>query len=175
MSVLEEIAEQIRGCTRCRLCEGRTQAVPGVGPEDAEIMFIGEAPGRDEDTQGEPFVGPAGQMLTQLLAGIGVDRGDVYITNICKCRPPSNRTPRPDEVEACREYLDGQIAAIRPTLTLLDDATLSVMKLNGTVLERHHLTFVPLIHPAAGLHQDRMRQPIQDGFRRLGEILTELR
>lgn len=183
--LLDEIAQQIRGCTRCRLSEGRTQAVPGVGPPDAEIMFIGEAPGRDEDIQGEPFVGPAGQALTVLLRNNGIAREDVYITNICKCRPPENRDPHPDEVEACQEFLHGQIACIRPTLictlgapalkTLLDDATLSVMKLNGTVLERHGLTFVPLIHPAAGLHQERMREGIKEGFRRLGEIIAERR
>ncbi len=180
MSLLDRIAEQIRACTRCRLCETRTRAVPGAGPEDARIMFIGEGPGRDEDLQGEPFVGPAGQMLTRLLESIGLSREVVYITNIVKCRPPQNRDPRPDEVEACREYLDGQIACIEPTLictlgapalrTLVDPKA-SVMKVNGTVIERHGLTFVPLIHPAAGLHKESMKQPIEDGFRRLGEIL----
>ena len=181
MSLLDRIAQQIRECTRCRLCEGRTQAVPGVGREDARIMFVGEGPGREEDLQGEPFVGKAGQALTVLLRNIGLERDDVYITNIVKCRPPDNRDPHPDEVEACREYLDGQIACIRPALictlgrwalhTLLEDSTLSVKKLNGTVLERNGLTFVPLIHPAAGLHNEGMREDIKEGFRRLGEII----
>jgi DNA polymerase len=183
MSLLDAIAEEIRGCARCPLAEGRTQAVPGVGPADASIMFIGEAPGFDEDAQGEPFVGKAGQMLTQLLSGAGIDRADVFITNTCKCRPPNNRDPHPDEVRACREFLDGQIACIRPTLictlgrwamhTMLEDPSLSVMKLNGRLVERQGLSFVPLIHPAAGLHQANMQQPIEEGFRRLGELLRE--
>jgi len=185
MSLLDSIAEQIRGCTRCPLAEGRMQAVPGVGPADAEIMLIGEAPGAEEDAQGEPFVGKAGQVLTVLLRNAGLERSDVYITNICKCRPPQNRDPNPDEVRACREYLDGQIACIRPTLictlgrwaaqTLLDDPDLSVMKANGTVIEHRGLTVVPLIHPAAGLHNQNMQDPIKEGFRKLGELLQERR
>ena len=183
MSLLDAIADQVRSCTRCPLAEGRTHAVPGAGPPDAEIMFVGEAPGADEDAQGEPFVGRAGRILTQLLGSAGIDRSDVYITNICKCRPPNNRDPNPDEVQACREYLDGQIACIQPTLictlgrwagqTLLDDPDLSVMKANGTVVERFGLTIVPLIHPAAGLHQPAMQEPIAEGFRRLGGLLKE--
>ena len=182
MSLLDQIAEQVRDCRRCALAEGRTNAVPGVGPPDAEIMFIGEAPGEQEDLKGEPFVGNAGQMLTRLLENAGIDRANVFITNICKCRPPGNRDPHPDEAAACREYLDGQIACIRPTLictlgrpalqTLIEPAG-SVMKLNGTVLERHGLTFVPLIHPAAGLHNAKMQQPTAEGFLRLGEILRQ--
>ena len=183
MSLLDAIAEQILTCTRCPLAEGRTLAVPGAGPPDASIMFIGEAPGAEEDAQGVPFVGKAGQVLTVLLRNAGLDRSDVYITNVCKCRPPGNRDPHPDEVRACREHLDGQIACIRPTLvctlgrwalhTMLEDETLSVMKLNGTVVEHQGLTFVPLIHPAAGLHNQNMQDPIKEGFQRLGELLRE--
>lgn len=183
MSLLDAIADQIRSCTRCPLAEGRTNAVPGVGPPDAEIMLVGEGPGADEDREGEPFVGRAGKALTVLLRNAGLDRSEVFITNIVKCRPPQNRDPNPDEVRACREYLDGQIACIRPTLictlgapalkTLLDDESLSVMKLNGTVIERQGLTFVPLIHPAAGLHNPQMQEPIKEGFRKLGELLRE--
>ena len=183
MSLLDAIADEIRVCTRCPLAEGRTHAVPGVGPSDASIMLIGEAPGAEEDAQGEPFVGKAGQALTILLRNAGIERSDVFITNTCKCRPPGNRDPQPDEVRACREYLDGQIACIRPTLictlgrwalhTMLEDETLSVMKLNGTVVEHQGLTFVPLIHPAAGLHNEGTQEPIKEGFRRLGELLRE--
>lgn len=181
MSLLDRIAEQVRGCTRCRLGATRTCAVPGVGPADAPIMFVGEGPGRDEDLQGEPFVGKAGQALTVLLRSAGLSRDEVFITNIVKCRPPENRDPMPDEVEACREYLDGQIACIRPRLicTLgrpalhtLVDPTASVMKLNGTVIQRQGLSFVPLVHPAAGLHNENMQEPIREGFRRLGEVLA---
>ena len=184
MSLLDRIAEQVRGCTRCRLSATRTQAVPGVGPADASIMLIGEAPGRDEDLQGEPFVGKAGQTLSILLRNAGISRDEVFITNIVKCRPPENRDPQPDEVAACREYLDGQIACIRPRLVCtlgrwalqtLVDPTAAVMKLNGTVLQRHGLTLVPLIHPAAGLHNEKMQPPIREGFRRLGEIVARYR
>ncbi len=182
MSLLEEIAEQICSCQRCPLGETRTRAVPGAGPEDAHIMFVGEGPGRDEDLQGEPFVGKAGQVLTKLLQNIGLSREDVFITNIVKCRPPDNRDPHPDEVIACREYLDGQICLIRPKLictlgrpalqTLIDPAA-SVMKVNGTVIRQDGLTFVPLIHPAAGLHNENMKEPIKDGFKSLGRILAD--
>lgn len=182
MSLLDEIAAQIRACTRCPLHQTRTHAVPGVGPADALLMFVGEGPGQEEDLQGEPFVGRAGQVLTKLLAGIGVSRAEVFITNIVKCRPPQNREPHPTEVEACREYLDGQIAIIKPRLictlgrpalqTLVDPAA-SVMKLNGTIVEKDGLTFVPLIHPAAGLHQPQMQDAIKQGFHSLGRILRE--
>jgi uracil-DNA glycosylase family 4 len=182
MSLLDAIAEQIRACDRCPLAQGRTQAVPGAGPPDARIMLVGEAPGYEEDAQGEPFVGKAGQVLTVLLRNAGLDRSEVFITNVCKCHPPENRDPQPDEVQACREFLDGQIACIRPTLictlgrwalqTLVDPAA-SIMKLNGTVVEQHGLTFIPLIHPAAGLHNANMQEPIKEGFRRLGELLKE--
>ncbi len=180
IQLLEKIAEQVRECRRCALAEGRTNAVPGVGPADARIMLIGEAPGEQEDLQGEPFVGNAGQMLTQLLATAGLDRSEAFITNIVKCRPPGNRDPHPDEVGACREYLDGQIACIRPefvctlgrpALQTLIDPTAGIMRVNGTVIERHGLTFVPLVHPAAGLHNPAMREPTTEGFQRLGEIL----
>jgi len=129
-------------------------------------------------------VGKAGQALTILLRNAGLSRDEVFITNIVKCRPPDNRDPQPDEVEACREYLDGQIACIRPrlictlgrpALQTLVDPTASVMKLNGTVIERHGLSYVPLIHPAAGLHNENMQEPIKEGFRRLGEVLARYR
>ncbi len=103
MSLLEEIAEQVRACRRCVLAQGRNNAVPGAGPADARIMFVGEAPGQVEDQQGIPFVGPAGKVLDNLLKRAGLTREEVFITNIVKCRPPENRDPRPDEVEACRE------------------------------------------------------------------------
>ena len=183
MSLLDEIAAQVRGCERCPLHETRNNAVPGAGPGDARIMFVGEGPGRDEDQQGEPFVGRAGKVLTVLLRNIGLAREDVFITNIVKCRPPENRDPHPDEVTACREYLDGQIAFInprlictlgRPALQTLVDPTAAVMKVNGTIMEREGLMFVPLIHPAAGLHNENMKQPIMDGFKSLGKILEGL-
>ncbi len=179
-AILNDIAAQVRVCTRCRLCQGRTNAVPGEGPADAQVMFIGEGPGYQEDRQGRPFVGPAGQLLNQLLLTAGLRRPQVFITNIVKCRPPENREPRPDEVEACREYLDGQIAIIQPRLlcllgrpatqTLLDPgATMS--KMHGRVFERDGLYFMPIYHPAAALHNPNMRAPVEHDFAALGEFL----
>lgn len=180
MSLLDEIAEQVRACEGCPLSEGRTNAVPGEGAADAQIMFVGEAPGREEDRQGRPFVGPAGKVLDRLLGRIGLSREQVYITNIVKCRPPENRDPKPDEIEACREYLDGQIAFIKPRLvctlgrpalqTLLDPKA-AISKVHAQVIEREGLTYVPLYHPAAGLHNKAMQPQIIEGFDRLRELL----
>ncbi|HMM43211.1 MAG TPA: uracil-DNA glycosylase, partial [Thermomicrobiales bacterium] len=114
--VLDEVAAMVRQCTRCELCRGRTHAVPGHGAVDAEIMFIGEAPGWNEDKQGLPFVGAAGQFLNELLASINLDRNSVFITNVVKCRPPGNRDPLPDEIAACYPYLETQIDTIDPLL-----------------------------------------------------------
>ena len=106
MSALSKLAEEVAVCTHCILSKSRTKAVPGEGPEHAQILFVGEGPGFHEDKQGRPFVGAAGQFLEELLAGIGLKREDVFITNVVKCRPPGNRDPMPEEIEACRSYLD---------------------------------------------------------------------
>ena len=116
MTELEKLYEEIRNCHKCRLAESRTNAVPGEGPEDAQIMFIGEAPGFHEDRQGRPFVGAAGRFLDQLLESIGIKREEVYICNVIKCRPPGNRDPLADEIKACAPYLDRQIEIIKPRL-----------------------------------------------------------
>src|SRR5690606_29815327 len=113
-----ELRSEIRACTRCALHRGRTQAVVGVGRENAELLVIGEAPGAEEDRQGEPFVGPAGQLLNAMLRSIGFARTDVYIANILKCRPPNNRDPRPEEAETCTPFLERQVALIRPRAIL---------------------------------------------------------
>src|ERR1700730_166798 len=112
--ILKEVAAEVATCTKCDLCKGRTKAVPGEGNPHAKVMFIGEGPGFHEDKQGRPFVGPAGQFLDELLASINLKRSDVFITNVVKCRPPSNRDPEPSETTACNDYLDRQIAAINP-------------------------------------------------------------
>jgi len=114
MSALTELAAEVSACTRCILSKSRTHAVPGEGPENAPILFVGEGPGFHEDKQGRPFVGAAGQFLEELLAGIGMKRENVFIANVVKCRPPGNRDPLPDEIEACRSYLDRQIELIDP-------------------------------------------------------------
>jgi uracil-DNA glycosylase family 4 len=184
LSLLEEIADQVRTCEECDLCRSRTNAVPGEGPEDAGIMFIGEGPGKAEDEQGRPFVGPAGQLLNQLLLKAGLRRPEVFITNIIKCRPPGNRDPLPEEVGACREYLVGQIAAInpkvicvlgRPALHALIDPTLSIMREHGVARIIDGITYVPLLHPAAALHRQDLRPVLVEDMRRLAPFLSERR
>jgi DNA polymerase len=148
-------------------------------------MFVGEAPGYHEDQQARPFVGPAGQLLTQLLQSIGIKREDVFITNIVKCRPPHNRDPQPDEIDACREYLDTQIALLRPrivsalgrfAMTALLDPRLSISQSHGVAYRKGGLLIVPLFHPAAALHKGSMRETIFEDFRKLKAILEgELR
>ncbi len=130
---LQELAAEAAGCTRCRLSQGRTQVVFGVGNPGADIMFVGEGPGYHEDKQGEPFVGAAGQLLNRMLGEIGLRREDVYITNVVRCRPPGNRDPLPDEIEACRRYLEGTIGHVRARVivTLGNFATRVILDRGG--------------------------------------------
>ena len=158
---LAELAAEASGCTRCPLATTRTQVVFGVGDPDADLMFVGEAPGRDEDIQGEPFVGRSGQLLDRLLAEeLGIERGQVYIANVVKCRPPGNRDPLPAEIESCRPYLEGQLDLIDPAVVvtlgnfatrLLLETTEGITRLRGRSypFRRGHL--VPTYHPAAAL------------------------
>jgi len=161
MRTLEEAALDASTCTRCRLSQGRTQVVYGVGDPNADLMFIGEAPGFHEDKQGEPFVGAAGQLLNQLLAEIGIAREDVYINNTVNCRPPGNRDPLPDELEACKPWLDERIAIIDPAVvvTLGNWATryilgkqVSISRVRGQRFPWSGRTVIPTFHPAAVLH-----------------------
>jgi len=178
--LLEEIAAEVRRCQKCALWRSRTHAVPGEGPANAAIVFIGEGPGVAEDKQGRPFVGPAGRLLDTLLLQAGLRRPDVFITNIVKCRPPENREPHPDEVAACREYLDGQIAAINPevicllgrpaTQTLLDPKA-SISKIHGQPVERDGILYVPLYHPAAALHRDSLQPTLVEDMAKLKGLL----
>jgi uracil-DNA glycosylase family 4 len=158
---LQELAREASTCTRCRLSQGRTQVVFGVGDPHADVMFIGEGPGYYEDKQGEPFVGAAGQLLTRLLAEIGLRREDVYIANVVKCRPPGNRDPLPDEIEACRPYLEGQLGLIRPRLIVtlgnfatrvMLDRPVSISRVRGQRFIVDGRTVIPTFHPAAVLH-----------------------
>ncbi len=155
------VAADAATCTKCRLAQGRTQVVFGVGDADADLLFIGEGPGFHEDKQGEPFVGAAGQLLTRMLAGIGLRREDVYIANVIKCRPPGNRDPQPDEIEACTPWLIEQISHIQPSVivTLGNFATKFVLntstgitRLRGQIHDWHGRTVIPTFHPAAILH-----------------------
>jgi DNA polymerase len=161
MRTIEEAALEASTCTRCRLSEGRTQVVYGVGSPQAELMFIGEGPGYHEDKQGEPFVGAAGQLLNQMLGEIGVSRADVYINNVVMCRPPGNRDPLPDEIEACQPWLDERISIIDPAVvvTLGNWATrfvlgprISISRVRGQRFPWNGRTVIPTFHPAAILH-----------------------
>ncbi len=178
--VLDEIAAQVRSCTRCPLHRSRIQAVAGEGNPDAEVMFIGEAPGHYEDQQGRPFVGNAGQLLDRLLLMANLRRSDVFIGNILKCRPPKNRDPQPDERAACSEYLDAQIATIEPRVicllgrvplqTLLDPGG-SITRLHGQPQEKDGVLWVPLFHPAAALHRADYMPQLETDMSNLRGIL----
>ncbi len=181
-ALLAEVAAGVRGCTQCRLHEKRTNAVPGTGPHTARVLFIGEGPGEQEDRRGEPFVGAAGHLLDELLASIGLDRGSVFITNVVKCRPPGNRDPEPDEIAACREWLDAQIALISPAIicplgrhamTSLLPIKASISQVHGQRMEHGGLTYFPLFHPAAALHDGSKRQTLFDDFAKLAAFLRE--
>ncbi len=183
VQVLDEVAAMVRQCTRCELCRGRTHAVPGDGAPDAEIMFIGEAPGWNEDKQGLPFVGAAGQFLNELLASISLDRNSVFITNVVKCRPPGNRDPLPDEIAACYPYLEAQINAIDPLLIVtLGRYSMSrwfpnerISRIHGNPKRVGERVIVPMYHPAAALHQGSLRATIMADFERLPIILAKAR
>jgi len=178
---LERIAERIGRCTRCALCRSATRAVPGEGPADARIMLIGEAPGLNEDRQGRPFIGASGQFLTELLRSAGLRREDVFITNVVKHRPPDNRDPQPEEIDACAEFLDAQIAAIDPHVIItLGRFSMArwfpgerIMRIHGSPRRIDGRTIVPMMHPAAALHQPNNRPLIGADFERLPAILAE--
>jgi DNA polymerase len=181
---LAEYAALTSACTRCRLAEGRTQVVYGVGDPDADLMFVGEAPGFHEDKQGYPFVGQAGRLLDRLLEGIGLARGEVYIANVLKCRPPGNRDPQPDEIEACEGHLFRQIELIEPTLVatlgnfatkLLSGKPHGITRVHGTPQEAavggRRVMLFPLFHPAAALYTPRMLQTLEADFARIPALL----
>ena len=180
---VEELYTEVRGCQRCALAKTRTLAVPGEGPLDSEVMFIGEAPGVNEDRQGRPFVGQAGAFLEELLAEAGLSRPEVYICNVLKCRPPGNRDPLPTEVEACNDYLSAQIRLIDPLLIVtLGRYSMSrffpnqaISRIHGKPREANGRILVPMYHPAAALHQQRLRGTIIDDFRTLPEMLERAR
>lgn len=162
-STLEEVRARLGDCRRCRLCEGRTQIVFGDGNPQAELLFVGEGPGEQEDLQGIPFCGRAGELLTSMIEnGLGIPRASVYICNIVKCRPPNNRTPLPDEVTACRPFLDGQIEAVaprvivalgKPAASLLLGRDVAITKVRGTWHEYRGIPVMPTFHPAFVLRQ----------------------
>ena len=181
MSALSQLHEEIALCTRCDLAKHRTKAVPGEGAENAEIVFIGEAPGWHEDQQGRPFVGPAGLYLAQLLTSIGLRRDQVYITNVVKSRPPGNRDPLPAEILACRPWLDRQIELIHPkmivtlgryAMTMFFQGK-SISKIHGTAQKRDNIIYYAMYHPAAALHQQSLRHAIEEDMLKIPSLLTE--
>ena len=184
MHELAVLADSVAGCTKCRLAEGRTQVVFGSGHPQADLMFVGEAPGFHEDKQGLPFVGQAGKLLDKLLAGIGLERSDVYIANVLKCRPPGNRDPAPDEIESCEPHLFRQIALIEPHVVatlgnfatkLLSGKQTGITRVHGveqeTTVGGRQVLLYPLYHPAAALYTPRMLEVLQQDFSRLPELL----
>jgi uracil-DNA glycosylase len=185
---LEAVAAEAAGCTRCRLYQSRTQVVFGQGDPNADLMFVGEAPGFHEDRQGIPFVGPSGQLLNRLLEGIGLRRQDVYICNVVMSRPPNNRDPQPDEIAACRPWLDAQIRLVDPKVvvtlgnfaakTLLETTT-GITRLRGQTYPFQGRVLLPTFHPAAALHAQGRRtagpsplEAMEGDFRVLAELLA---
>ncbi len=181
---LNAYAAEIAGCTRCRLAEGRTQVVFGNGNPDADLMFVGEAPGFHEDKQGFPFVGQAGKLLDQLLTGIGLSRDLVFVANVLKCRPPGNRDPMPDEIEACESHLFRQVELIEPRVVatlgnfstkLLSGKQTGITRVHGQVQEvtlgSRNVLLYPLYHPAAALYTPSMLNVLQEDFARIPELL----
>ena len=171
---LSSLSAAVHNCRLCSLGHSRTRAVPGVGPGDARIMIVGEAPGQNEDLQGEPFVGAAGKLLDQLLRGIGLSRGDVFITNILKCRPPGNRDPQPVEAEACSPYLEQQLRLIKPEVVLvlgrhalgrLLPGYESISRLHGKLVVKDGVSYIPIYHPAAALYNSFLMGPLEQDFK----------
>lgn len=179
--VLEQIASQVSGCQKCPLHHSRKKAVPGAGPANAEVMFIGEGPGFHENEQGLPFVGAAGKFLDELLAGIGMQRAEVFITNVVKCRPPSNRDPELAELQACDDYLERQIQAINPkvivTLGRYSMAkfvpNVKISQVHGQARWVNGRLVVPMFHPAAALHQGSLKPVVERDFARLPELIQQ--
>lgn len=180
---LTQLAKEVSVCTKCALHETRKKSVPGDGPATAEIMFIGEGPGFHENEQGHPFVGASGKFLDQLLAQAGVTRADVFVANVVKCRPPGNRDPLPEELAACDEYLEAQIAAINPSIIVtlgrfsmgkfISDVKISAV--HGQMKKIGDRYVIPMFHPAAALHQPLLKPSILGDFAKLPDQLNEAR
>jgi len=184
VDTLHALGEQVSACTRCRLAQTRTQVVFGVGNPHADLMFVGEAPGFHEDKQGQPFVGQAGKLLDKLLEGIGLDRSQVYIANVLKCRPPGNRDPQPDEIESCEPHLFRQIGLIQPRVVatlgnfatkLLSGKQTGITRVHGveqeTTVGGNAVLLYPLYHPAAALYTPAMLEVLKQDFVRIPELM----
>ncbi len=179
---LEDIEARIKTCCKCPLCDGRTHVVPGSGSPCARVMIVGEAPGKNEDLQGEPFVGAAGKYLDELLAIAGLKREDVFIANVLKCRPPGNRNPQVEEIEQCADYLRAQTKAIMPQyiITLGNFATkfilrtdVGITRLRGQLKQTGKFKVLPVFHPAAALYDSSKREALENDFAYLRELLSK--
>jgi uracil-DNA glycosylase family 4 len=181
---LRAFGDVVAGCTKCALAGGRTQVVFGSGDPNSDLMFVGEAPGFHEDKQGVPFVGAAGKLLDQLLGGIGLTRADVYVANLLKCRPPGNRDPQPEEIQACESHLWRQIELIEPRVVatlgnfatkLLSGRPTGITRVHGqeqeVTLGGRRVLLYPIYHPAAALYTPRMLEVLKDDFARLPELM----
>jgi uracil-DNA glycosylase family 4 len=181
MSALSELYEEISHCQKCEMAKYRTHTVPGEGVEDADIMFIGEAPGWHEDQQGRPFVGPAGKFLDELLELINLKRHQVYIANVIKCRPPANRDPLPQEILNCRDWLERQIELIKPRMIVtlgrysmaLFFPQKSIGRIHGTAEKRDGIIYYAMYHPAAALHQQSLRETIKADMLKIPQLLAQ--
>lgn len=180
--LIEELKKEVLKCKKCSLFMGRKNVVFGEGNINTKILFIGEAPGVEEDIMGKPFVGNAGKFLTELLKSINLFRENIYITNVLKCRPPGNRTPAKEEIETCKEYLFSQIAIIKPKLictlgriplNLLMEPTLSITFSHGKALNWKGIIIFPMYHPAAALHRGSLRREIEADFQKFLEFLKK--
>ena len=178
---LQAIRAQVQQCRACPLSAGRTLAVPGEGPASSRVMFIGEGPGYHEDQQGKPFVGQAGKFLDELLASAGLSRAEVFITNVVKCRPPSNRDPEPEELKACDAYLNAQIEALNPpVIVTLGRFSMAKFVSGGKISQIHGRphpmdgrVVVTMYHPAAALHQPDLKKTLLEDFGRLKQFLQQ--
>ena len=181
MHELDSIAEKVKVYENCKLCETRTNAVPGKGRFDADVIFVGEAPGKNEDIDGEPFVGAAGKRLDMILENTGINRNDVYITNIVKCRPPKNRVPSKQEENACTDFINQEIEIINPKIicimgntaygTLLDGK--EITKNHGRIVEKNGRKFFVTFHPAATIYNQKLVGELKKDFRKLAEFLED--
>ncbi|MBP7057085.1 uracil-DNA glycosylase [Candidatus Gracilibacteria bacterium] len=188
MDTLLDLAEQIRTCKQCRLCEGRIHAVPGSGSDQTKLVFVGEAPGKNEDEQGEPFIGASGKFLDKMLASINLSRSDIFITNIVKCRPPKNRDPLPDEISNCGDrYLKNQLQLLKPlVIVTLGRHSMNYFLPNQKISEAHgqviraegidgqSQVYFPLYHPAAALYNGSLQSTLMADFQKIPQLLEQL-
>lgn len=180
---IQQVIDQVTSCTKCELCKTRTNAVPGKGNFKSDVIFIGEAPGRNEDRNGEPFVGAAGKKLTSALESAGITRESVYITNVVKCRPPNNRVPTKSEKEACQKYLEQEIALIKPQIICVMGNTAygsilqgtDITKNRGKVIKKGPLLYYLTIHPAATIYNQQLIDVLKLDIKKLFKLITELK